>query len=297
MSLVSLPLLVALGVSSSSPPAPLHDRVEHHYAENDGVRIHYVSIGKGPLVVMLHGFPDYWYTWRNQMDAIAETHRVVAVDMRGYNRSDQPEGVESYAMPHLVADVVAVVRHAGAEQATIVGHDWGGMVAWQTAFAHPELTERLVVLNLPHPRGLMRELATNPRQQENSQYARDFQQPGAHEQLSAEGLAGWVTDEDARAKYVEAFGRSDMEAMLNYYKANYPREPYTEDPAPVVKARMPVLMFHGLDDPYLLHDALNRTWEWLERDLTLVTIPGANHFVQHDAAKLVTDSMRLWLHR
>ncbi|MBT5536695.1 alpha/beta hydrolase, partial [Candidatus Poribacteria bacterium] len=160
-----------------------------------------------------------------------------------------------------------------------------------------ELTERLVILNLPHPRGLMRELATNPRQQENSQYARDFQQPHAHEYLSAEGLAGWVNDEAARERYVEALGRSDFEAMVNYYKANYPREPYTEDASPVVKARMPVLMFHGLDDPYLLHDALNRTWEWLERDLTLVTIPGAGHFVQHDASALVTETMRAWLNQ
>ena len=175
------------------------------------------------------------------------------MDMRGYNLSDKPEGVDSYGMGHLVADVVAVVRHAGAERATIVGHDWGGMVAWQTAFAHPELTERLVILNLPHPRGFMRELATNPRQQENSQYARDFQQPGAHERLTPEGLAGWVSDEDAQAKYVEAFGRSSLEAMLNYYKANYPREPYAQDTAPVDKAKMPVLMFHGLDDGGAAH--------------------------------------------
>lgn len=297
MSVLALPVFLALGVSATSVPVPLHDRVEHAHADNDGVRIHYVSIGDGPLVIMIHGFPDYWYTWRNQMDTLAETRRVVAIDMRGYNRSDKPTGVESYAMPLLVSDVAAVLRHTGAETATIVGHDWGGMVAWQFAFAHPELTERLVILNLPHPRGLMRELATNPRQQANSQYARDFQTPGAHERLSAEGLAGWVRDEAARARYVEAFRRSDFEAMLNYYKANYPREPYAEDSSPVVKAKMPVLMFHGLDDPYLLHDALNHTWEWLERDLTLVTIPGAGHFVQHDASQLVTDTMRMWLNR
>ena len=297
MSPVAWPILLTLGLSAAAAPAPLYDRVEHAYAENDGVRIHYVSMGDGPLVIMIHGFPDYWYTWRGQMDAIAETHRVVAMDMRGYNLSDKPRGVDAYAMSHLVGDVAAVLRHVGAETGTVVGHDWGGMVAWQFAFAHPELTERLVILNLPHPRGLMRELATNPRQQENSQYARDFQLPDAHERLSAEGLAGWVADEGARERYVEAFRRSDIEAMLNYYRANYPREPYAEDTSPVAKAQMPVLMFHGLDDPYLLHDALNHTWEWLERDLTLVTVPGAGHFVQHDATDLVTDTMRAWLNR
>ena len=109
------------------------------------------------------------------------------------------------------------------------------MVAWQFAMGYPEKTEKLIILNLPHPRGLARELANNPEQQRNSQYARDFQQPGAHTQLTAEGLAAWVTDPDARGRYVEAFERSDFEVMLNYYKANYPREPYVEDTSPVVK--------------------------------------------------------------
>ena len=104
-------------------------------------------------------------------------------------------------------------------------------------------------------------------------------------------------DPGARTKYLEAFKRSDFEAMLNYYKRNYPREPYTEDTSPVVKAQVPVLMIHGLDDKALLPGALNNTWDWLEKDLTLVTVPGAGHFVQQDAADLVSRSMRAWLLR
>jgi len=110
-------------------------------------------------------------------------------------------------------------------------------------------------------------------------------------------LAFWVKDPEAKKKYIEAFNRSDFEAMLNYYKRNYPREPYTEDTSPVVKVKMPVLMIHGLKDPALLAGALNNTWEWLESDLTLVTIPGAGHFVQQDASDLVTRSIRMWLNR
>jgi hypothetical protein len=126
-------------------------------------------------------------------------------------------------------------------------------------------------------RGLARELANNPQQQKNSAYARGFQLPGAHLILSAKTLSRWVKDPQARARYVEAFKRSNFEAMLNYYKANYPRLPYKEDKSPIVPVKMPVLMFHGLADTALLPGALNDTWKWLEKDLTLVTIPGAGN--------------------
>jgi len=163
--------------------------------------------------------------------------------------------------------------------------------------AMPEMVDKLIILNLPHPRGIARELATNPEQQKNSQYARNFQKEDAASKLKAEQLAFWVKDLKAREKYIEAFKRSDFEAMLNYYKRNYPREPYTEDTSPVIKVKMPVLMIHGLNDTALLAGALNNTWEWLEKDLTLVTIPGAGHFVQQDASDLVTRSIKMWLAR
>lgn len=267
----------------------------HGFADSAGVRIHYVTRGKGPLVVMIHGFPDFWYTWRNQMPALAEHFQVVAIDQRGYNESSQPEGVESYGMDKLVGDVVAVIRHLGHEKATVVGHDWGGMVAWTLAMQRPEMVERIVVLNLPHPQGLGRELAHNRRQQESSAYARVFQQPDAAAQLTAERLALWVQDAEARPKYVEAFRRSSIEAMLNYYKANYPRPPYEEAKQQLPRIACPVLLFHGLKDQYLLADGLNGTWDWLDGELTLVTIPNAGHFVQHDAADQVTRRMLQWL--
>ena len=275
--------------------ADLHERVKHGFANSSGVKIHYATLGKGPLVVMIHGFPDYWYTWRHQMETLAEDHQVVAIDMRGYNKSDKPKGKEQYDMKFLIGDVLAVVKHFKKEKATIVGHDWGGAVAWGVAMAAPQICDKLIILNLPHMRGLSRELANNPQQQKNSAYARRFQLPGAHLALSAKGLSGWVKDSKARAHYIEAFKRSDFEAMLNYYKQNYPHPPYKENTSPIVKVKMPVLMFHGLDDKALLPGALNDTWQWLEKDLTLVTIPGADHFVQQDAAQKVSRTMKLWL--
>jgi pimeloyl-ACP methyl ester carboxylesterase len=264
------------------------------YADSGGVRIHYVTQGEGPLLVLIHGFPDFWYTWRDQLPALARHFQVVAIDQRGYYKSDQPAGVENYALDKLVEDVHAILRHFKRDKAVIVGHDWGGLVAWTFAMTHPEKTDRLIVLNLPHPRGMLRELANNPQQHKNSQYARNFQSPDAAAKLKPEMLVFWVKEPDARKLYVEALRRSSMEGMLNYYKANYPREPYKEDrPFPPVKCR--VLLIHGLEDPYLLSGALNDTWKWVEKDLTLVTVPKAGHFVHRDAPDLVTRTMIRWL--
>ena len=276
--------------------AVAQDVGEEGFANSDGVKIHYVSSGKGPLVILLHGFPDFWYTWRDQMPALAKHFQVVAIDQRGYNKSDQPKGVEQYKLDKLVADVDAVRKHFKQDKAVIVGHDWGGLVAWTYAMTHPEQTERLIVLNLPHPKGLMRELANNPEQQKNSQYARNFQMDGAEKKLTPGLLAMWVKEPEARAKYVEALTRSSMESMLNYYRANYPREPYKDDQTfPPVKCS--VLMIHGLKDPYLLQGALNDTWKWIEKDFTLVTLPKAGHFVHRDEPEVVTRTMVRWLRR
>lgn len=272
-------------------------KVVHGYATNEQVRIHYARLGAGPLVVMIHGFPDFWLTWRAQMEELSQDHEVVAIDQRGYNLSDRPKGVEAYDMQHLVGDVAAVIRARGRERAIVVGHDWGGAVAWTLAMMRPELVEKLIILNLPHPRGLRHELATSPEQQKNSAYARQFQQEGAHTNLTPAGLTFWIKDAAVRARYVEAFQRSDFEAMLNYYKRNYPREPYTEDTSPVVKVRCPVLMIHGLKDTALGQAALNGNWMYVEKDFTLVTVPEADHWVQQDAAGFVSRTMGNWLRR
>ena len=297
--LVGVFLLTTPRARAADEPALLdiERKVTHGYATNDGVRIHCAQLGQGPLVVMIHGFPDCWLTWRVQMAALAKNHEVVAIDQRGYNLSDHPKGVENYDMKLLVSDVAAVIRARGRERAIVVGHDWGGIVAWTFAMTRPAMTEKLVILNLPHPRGLNHELANNPEQRKNSAYARRFQQEGAHTNLTAEGLTFWIKDPAAKPRYVEAFRRSDFEAMLNYYKRNYPREPYTEDTSPVVKVKCPVLVMHGLKDKALGQAALNGNWQYVEKDFTLVTVPDADHWVQQDAADFVTRTVVGWLHR
>lgn len=292
-------MFLLLPFASARAAEDIESKVEHGYADSGGVKIHYAALGdkKNPLVVMIHGFPDFWYSWRDQMTALSADYYCVAIDQRGYNLSDKPKGVENYDMRLLVGDVIAVIKHLGRDKAIIVGHDWGGAVSWALAMGAPQFVDKLIICNLPHLRGLARELANNPEQQKNSQYARNFQKEGAEKMLTPEQLAFWVKDPEAKKKYIEAFKRSDFEAMLNYYKRNYPREPYTEDKSPLVKVKMPVLMIHGLGDTALLPGALNNTWDYLEQDLTLVTIPKASHFVQQDASEMVTRSMRMWLKR
>ncbi|MBB6092939.1 pimeloyl-ACP methyl ester carboxylesterase [Povalibacter uvarum] len=293
-------LLPAAVAMAADTPKDIWNDVEHRYADSSGVRIHYAALGQGPLVVMIHGFPDFWYSWRDQMQALAASQfRVVAIDQRGYNLSDKPKGVESYLMPRLVDDVAAVIKAEQQPNAIVVGHDWGGAVAWNVAMSKPEIVRLLVILNLPHPAGIGREIATNPEQKKNSAYAFNFQKPDAHKQLTAEGLAQWVKNPAARVRYVEAFKLSDFESMLNYYKANYPRPdaPPAATPPSFPKVKAPVLMVHGLDDKALLPGALSGTWNWVEKDLTLVTIPGAGHFVQQDAAGMVSETMVDWLRR
>jgi len=266
------------------------------YADSNGVKIHYVTTGTGPLVVMVHGFPDFWYTWRDQMEALAGQYQVAALDLRGYNLSDKPAGEENYDMRLLIGDVAAVIKALGREKAIVVGHDWGGIISWNFAFYMPQMVEKLVILNLPHPNGLSRELATNEKQKANSAYARRFQSPDSHKALTAEGLAGWVKDPAAKTKYIEAFKRSDFNSMMSYYRRNYPKEPYEARTVPQ-RVNVPVLMFHGLRDTALLASGLNNTWEWLDADLTLVTVPNAGHFVQQDASELVSRTIKAWLNR
>jgi pimeloyl-ACP methyl ester carboxylesterase len=280
--------------------APAQAAPQDKYATNNGVKIHYVVEGKGPLVVLIHGFPDYWATWTPLMAELNKAgYRTAALDTRGYNLSDKPQGVAAYAMPNLIGDVAAVIAAEGQKNATVVGHDWGAAIAWQTTFARPDLVNKLVIMSVPHPAGMAREMATNRAQQEGSNYARDFQKEGSEKNLNAEGLARWVQDPKEKPGYVEAFKRSDFAAMMNYYRANYPRgvgESAAPPPAPP-RIKVPVLVIHGMKDTALNAAGHSGTWNYVDADTTIVMAPTAGHFVQHDAEALVNKTVRDWLNQ
>src|SRR5262249_9381883 len=160
----------------------------HHYADVNGQRLHYASEGKGPLIMFVHGFPEFWYAWRGQLAEFGRDHQAVALDMRGYNLSSKPKEVSDYAVPLLVEDLAALADHLGAKKFTLVAHDWGGGVAWAFALTKPERLERLVIVNAPHPAIFRRLLAENPDQQKASQYMLTFRSAEAEGMLSKDNL-------------------------------------------------------------------------------------------------------------
>jgi len=270
---------------------------QSYVTSRDGTKLHTVTVGTGPLVVMIHGFPDFWFSWRRQMAAFAKAgFTACAFDLRGFNLSDAPDDDQAYGEASLVDDVQAVIKASGHTRATVIGHDWGGFVAWRAASALPETVQRLVTLNMPHPDLLTRSYARNPEQQAAGAYARTFQNLAPGVTLPIEALTRWVTDRAAKPAYVEALGRSSPKGMLAYYRVNYPREPYADlIDNDLRKVKVPTLMIYGLKDTYLLPAAIDGAWNLIDAAFQLVTFPLAAHFVQHDEPELVTDTLLRWL--
>ena len=262
----------------------------------DGTRLHTVTLGDGPLVVLIHGFPDFWFTWRHQMVALAQAgFAACAFDLRGFNLSDRPSMDDAYRPPFLVDDVSAVIAASGQEHAAVVGHDWGGFVAWHAAMSLPAVT-KLAALNIPHPDLLVRAYARDSAQREAGVYARPFQSEVFETELTPEMLSHWVTDPAARPAYLEAFGRSNQLVMLAYYRVNYPREPYHDLPDGALRnVSVPTLMVYGLKDAFLLPGAIDGTWKIGKAPFRLLTHPEAAHFVHHNAPDLVTRALIDWL--
>jgi pimeloyl-ACP methyl ester carboxylesterase len=301
--LVAAMCLATVGVSA----------MEHKYAEVNGVKLHYVEQGKGSLMLFLHGFPEFWYAWRTQLTEFGKDHKAVAVDLRGYNLSAKPERVEDYRMPLLVADIRALVEHLGYKRVTLVGHDWGGVVAWSTAMAHPDVVEKLVIINAPHPAVFGREMQHNPAQQKASQYMLMFRSADAEKTLSANGnamlnqmvlgsglKAGHITEADQKA-YNEAWSQPGaLTGGLNFYRAarvGPPREGDAPPPAPdkaSMTVKVPTLVIWGEKDTALLTGNLDGLEDYVPK-LAVKRIPDATHWVVHEKPQLVNRYIREFL--
>ncbi|MEP6567242.1 MAG: alpha/beta hydrolase [Mesorhizobium sp.] len=273
----------------------LETTFESRTAVNGNIKLHYTAAGSGPPIVFLHGFPDHGLGWRRQMEALSSRYRVLAPDLRGFGRSDAPQGHANYALPNLVNDILAVLAAERLTQASIVGHDWGGTIAWWLAIRVPQVVRHLVLLSAPHPRNYLRAFA-DPANAALVDYVRRFQMPGAAAELNVEELSFWVADPEDRAALLESLKRSGREAMLNLYKANIPPGNLPDiGPLPLVKA--PTLVLFGTNDPYVPVSAFDGTFREVDNVTALVALPGAGHFIHHQAAAFVTQQIEGWVAR
>lgn len=287
-------------------PAGEHPVWTHHEVIVNGVRLHYVEAGAGPLVVLLHGFPDFWYGWRYQIGALAAAgYRVIAPDMRGYNLSEKPTGVLAYQIGHLTDDVAGLLRMFGGEQGgSLAGHDWGGVVAWHTARRHPELVRKLAILNAPHPYRYLEVLREVTAQRRRSWYVAFFQLPWLPELLVPRTAAQVerffrTTGADPRSftrddmqRYVEALNQPGAKtAMVNYYRSLFRRtvaHGLREFPH---ELRLPVLLLWGKNDIAL--ELANADPEKLRRWMPnlRVELLETSHWVQVDQPERVNELM------
>ena len=252
--------------------------------------------GLSCLILLLHGFPDDHRTWDPLVPALATRFRVITPDLRGYGGSDKPAGVEHYRMEKLVADVIALLDHLGERDAILIGHDWGGAIAQNVALYYPQRVRRLILLNMPHLSGLRRELAANRAQQAASAYARFFQDFLASGPYDAGTFLRQLRGIRHPLRAIDVLRRSSVTAMLDYYRANFPRPPYTfVDDAPRRNLKVPTLILFGEDDPYVLIDCVGDNQRWFDAPCKIVPIAAAGHWVHHDATRRVLAEMLAWL--
>ena len=280
-------------------------RIAHRYADLDGVRLHYVEAGQGPLVVLLHGFPEAWFSWQHQIPAlVAAGYRVVAPDMRGYNLSGKPQGVDSYRVDALAGDVAQLIRACGADRAAVAGHDWGAVVAWAFAMRYPELLDRLAILNVPHPVRMTQGLRTLrqirkswymfffqlPRLPEMSFRARDY--AALRRAFRATVRPGAFTAADIQ-RYVDAAAQPGaLTASINYYRALFRRAGQAQ--AGVRRIDAPVLVIWGEQDAFLGVELAEPGRKWVP-NCRVERIPDASHWVQADRPERVNALLTAFL--
>lgn len=269
--------------------------LESRTARSGAVNIHYYAVGSGRPVVFLHGFPDHSLGWWKQIEALKNDYRVLAIDLRGYNLSDKPEETGAYHWPHLVDDLVAVLDHEGLSDATIVGHDWGGYVAWRAAMTVPARVRSLGVLAMPHPGAIAAGLRANPDQRRSSDYVWFFQSPDAHLRYPPARLGFWVQDEAFANIHQAAMNRSSLKAMFDYYRENFPRPPAFEDNSDYPPVTVPTLLIHGRDDPYALPAGVRDTFGFVAGDLSVHLLSNAGHFLPQHNSEAVNCLLAAWL--
>ncbi|MFL6845478.1 MAG: alpha/beta fold hydrolase [Allosphingosinicella sp.] len=277
-----------------------------------GVTLNVASAGPadGEPILFLHGFPESHRTWRHQLAGLSDRYRVYAPDQRGFAASDKPEGVENYETDRIVADLMALADALGLDRFTLVGHDWGGAVAWMAALSHPLRIKRLIIVNAPHPLVFQKSLIDDPAQREASQYISFFRSPMAEAAITAMGLESFLDritahtggkplSAEERQNYLDDWSQpGTLTAMLNWYRASKIVVPAPGEDAkaplwvhaPFPKLGMPTLVVWGLKDSALLPVQLGGLHDLID-DLRLVTSPAAGHFITWEEPETVTGAI------
>ncbi|MEH1933509.1 MAG: alpha/beta hydrolase [Nostoc sp.] len=277
---------------------------KHDYITTNGVKLHYVTQGEGPLMLMLHGFPEFWYSWRHQIPEFAQDFKVVALDLRGYNESDKPNEQSAYVMDEFIKDVEGVIKALGYQKCVLVGHDWGGAIAWSFAYTHPKMLERLIILNLPHPAKFSQGLRT-PQQLLRSYYVFVFQLPWIPELLLQSSdyqaietiFKGTAVNKSAFSKadidaYKDAAAkRGALTAMLNYYRNIFQQRMLNSNWGVL---EVLTLMIWGENDTALGKELTYDTAAYV-RDFQIKYIPNCGHWVQQEQPELVNHYIREFL--
>jgi pimeloyl-ACP methyl ester carboxylesterase len=278
---------------------------KHYYINTNGIRLHYVTQGSGPLMLLLHGFPEFWYSWRYQLPEFAKDYQVVALDLRGYNDSDKPTEQSAYTMPEFIKDVKGVIEGLGFNQCVLVGHDWGGAIAWHFAYTYPEMIEKLIVMNIPHPAKLAEGLRS-PSQLMKSWYMFFFQMPILPEillqlndyQAIAATFQNTAIDKTSFTKadleiYKDAAAkRGALTGAVNYYRNILPSIIQPQRKWGVLD--IPTLMIWGENDSALGKELTYGTEAYV-RDLQIRFISYCSHWVQQEKPQLVNQYMREFL--
>lgn len=301
----------------TKPPSCLEDPSlgTHGYAHLENIRMHFVSNGDEdkPLMLLVHGFPEFWYSWRYQLREFKDKYRVVAVDLRGYGESDKPSGMGNYAVPVLVNDLKQIVTSLGYNKCVLVGHDWGGALAWYFANSCPDLVSKLIIMNCPNGFAFEKHLQTSFTQFKMSWYMMFFQLPwlpelffrlndfGALDRMMKEGKMGvnseFLTAEDLEA-YKYTFARGGFTCPINYYRYSLSLEGLSRGVGRKKgdwNIRMPTLIIWGDKDSALEKSLAQMSAEVCTNEVEIKYIEGASHWVQMDRPDLVNTYMRKFL--
>lgn len=270
-----------------------YKEIEENFVDVNGIKLHIISIGSGQPLILLHGFPDFWYGWKSVIPKLKDKFRLIIPDMRGYNLSDKPKGIQKYRIDYLIEDIRVIIEKLSLGNVYLAGHDWGGVVAWVFAEKYPNLLKKLAILNAPHPKIFQEKLRNDKKQQEASFYIFKFLKPDGEKWLFEEDykwlkwavFEGMVNKKDFseldKQKYLEAWTQENaILSGVNYYRANISFDQFTG----IIK--IPTMVIHGMKDVAVLPGVLEGLSKYVS-DLKVVRAENSSHWVIHDEPDLI----------